>query len=149
MGQVQFWDGVILFVGGQVAMDPACCCEEIPSEIPCVDCCSWPAVSHWQPSALVSVDGACEAKCLEAAHIYDIFVGFNAYDDYCYWRWGFEAHEDGKDWECNMYVQYVPAWNRWYGSVIGRYNDGGGFRYWLFGGLQWIDPEPHIIEGIW
>jgi hypothetical protein len=33
MGNVQFYDGKVLFVGGQVAMDPACCCGA-PCECP-------------------------------------------------------------------------------------------------------------------
>lgn len=35
MGQIQFKDGKILFVGGAIALDPDCCCDE---ETDCITC---------------------------------------------------------------------------------------------------------------
>jgi len=75
MGTVQFVDGAILFVGGQIAMHEDCCCGD-----PCVDC------SGEQPNAEVTVEGSCSWGACENANGEHVYQGFSG-ESPCQWEW--------------------------------------------------------------
>ena len=103
MGQVQFWEGAVLFVGGMMAMDPACCCPPGPG-LPCADCGPYP-----QGPVVVSVSGNCTASwvCENAPGTYtldyDFWCGYSEVGSLCEWVFG-RGYID--EWE-NEYPYYL------------------------------------------
>lgn len=81
MGQIQFYDGKVLFVGGQVAMHEDCCCPP-----PCYPCSVPPEGCYQnQPAAYVDVPND-DCRC-------EFYTGWYSYREkrnttgYCLWVW--------------------------------------------------------------
>lgn len=71
MPQVQFHNGVVLFRGGQVAMDPSCCCDELIPFEDCLSCCPWPQYATVTLSGVVATD---PAECDDCDQWNDTFI---------------------------------------------------------------------------
>ena len=89
MGQVQFWDGKVLFVDGKVAMHPDCCCG-------CGECIT---CEGEQPAASVTITG-CNETCDDGSGSYPWYY-FTGNGD-CSWNWGPHV------------VEYPPLTCTWY-----------------------------------
>ena len=98
MGTIQFWDGVILFVGGAIAMHTNCCCEEIVE--PCTDC------GDTQPDLEVEINdngGTCDeggwGDCHAPAGTYE-YAAFDDFETFC--KWSF----DQSDGSYHLWIYY-------------------------------------------
>lgn len=76
MGQVQFYNGQVLFVGGQVAMDPACCCGAGGSQVctACGACCFSDAstITIADTATPLPSTGSCTWSLTEGADVYSV-----------------------------------------------------------------------------
>jgi hypothetical protein len=113
---VQFWQGKVLFVGGQVAMHERCCCKRCCA--PCTTC------GVAQPSVTVTVAGGCDGNCSNAAGTY-AFTSFTNYSSSCEWVWIKGTPGSGTSWE--MYLRYTPSTGRWW-CLIAQYDPAGNFE---------------------
>ncbi|MBA7579441.1 hypothetical protein ES708_21312 [subsurface metagenome] len=98
MGQVQFWEGAILFVDGAIAMHENCCCEEVVE--PCEDC----YINQF--SVVGTVDppegGAC---CLRMSGVWE-WKQKAIYELSCAWEWDIVPEEE---WYCLLAVHHYFA----------------------------------------
>jgi len=125
MGTVQFVNGAILFVGGLMAMDPACCCESEP----CTDC------TVAQPDAVGSAT-ACEG-------FYDDtygWVGFSPVggDGFCEWNWYSRPIITV---EMSLYIYHNPISEEWEASFAGKFHN-------LAGGIDYYGCDRQSITGV-
>jgi hypothetical protein len=110
---VQFWQGKVLFVGGQVAMHERCCCGANP--------CS--ACEFAQPSAVVTKSGSCtEPECSLHEGTYS-FWGFLDTHGSCIWIMKNTN-------QCEIWIDYVKATGIWNISVSAP-TGFGWYRYGL------------------
>ena len=70
---VQFWQGKVLFVNGQVAMHERCCCGD-----PCANCGSA------QPGAVLTRSGSCDPLCAMHEGTYS-FASHYDWATECWW----------------------------------------------------------------
>jgi len=116
MGTVQFVDGAILFVGGQIAMHVDCCCEKVVK--PCEDC------YIDQLSVVGTVDppegGAC---CLRMGGVWD-WKQKAIYQNSCAWEWDRVPEEE---WYCLLVVHHFfagPDTGLWKAKANAAYQGG-------------------------
>lgn len=118
MGQVQYWKGAVLFVDGQVAMDPACCC---PTEEPPVDdtCQCLTNTDELVISSVPDPCGSsfyCNLNTLNGAVPPNRWGMFSIWEDNCQWLMFFGvggAFPDG----VGVYLRYKVSTKTWYSAV--------------------------------
>ena len=112
MGTVQFVDGAILFVGGQIAMHVDCCCEEEPP--PCVPCSDPPVGCYQaQPSAVVSVPNG-DCVCTSYSGSYEPEVVSSDPGVSCEFRW---LEDRGGGLSFRLAVKYIIATGEFWGVL--------------------------------
>jgi len=145
VGTVQFYDGKVLFVGGQVAMHEDCCCEKEP--VPDYNCMDWDKTSQ---VATVVRSGECDSGCLVPASVEVIYSAYawgqcpDPYDEWAWCRTLLEKTivEGEKIQVTNLYILH----HEWSGRVLAWISgiswdaEKGYYRDSWFGG-NWVGPE--------
>jgi hypothetical protein len=114
VSQIQFYNGAILFVGGQIAMSEDCCCEEVPSEVPCTDC-------NVDPTELALVSVTPEPEPGSYCLLCEGFIGgagmsFVPGEDACSWAW---AHDNPNPvYYKRLYINYDVLTGIWSAEIV-------------------------------